>query len=86
MVNQQLNIPVPDSSMFDLTDRIATFMHARFLKYLESDPPEEGPVPPLDFDIHLLTDIELMAHRAAQAYEHRSTLRSTIRLMCYSRT
>ena len=77
MVNQPFDVP-SDSNMFDLTDRVAAFMHARFLKYLASDPPEQGPVPPLDFDIHLLTDIELLARRAAWAYEHRSTLLSSM--------
>jgi len=57
-----------DSSVFDLTDHVAVFLHLRFAWYLADCPRPPGPLPPLEFSVPLVTDIEQLARRAAEAY------------------
>jgi hypothetical protein len=58
-------------SFFELTDKIATYLKARFLWHLDGKRLPPGPLPSEDLDVDLITDIELLAHQAANAFQNR---------------
>ena len=68
--------PNLDATTFQLTDRVAAYMYARFCWYIQGCPAPMGAVPPLDFRADLVTDIEHLARKAAEAYNTPSKLRT----------
>jgi hypothetical protein len=67
------------SLIFDsirLTDVLATYMHARFEWYL-SQAALPGPTPPVELPIRLVVDCEVMAMKAAEAFQNRGELQDS---------
>lgn len=61
----------PSTAILDLTEKVARYAQMRFCWYLgkKADPP--GPSPPLEFNIQLVDDVEVLASQAARAFTNR---------------
>jgi hypothetical protein len=71
-----LPLPITMSFIFDsirLTESLATYMHARFQWYL-SQGPLPGPAPPVEMEIQIAIECEVMAMKAAEAFRKRGAL------------